>query len=359
VSWRLITHENVSAAYGLAVDEGIVAPAHSLGFSATLHLYTFRSAVIVGRYQNLQSAVRIPNCETHGVEYNRRHTGGGTVLMTPSQLAIAFGIPNRQANLPTSIRGLFHLFAKILADALRPCGLNAEFVGKNDLQINGKKIAGLAISQDEDQTVFFHASLLVDFDLPLMLEILNLPTQNLPDKGISCFGDRITTLHQEGVALTMAELQQAVLSAFEHHFRVPVERTPLSSHEKNLVQRLIDEKYLQDSWIFETRLPRNRHYYAECLTPGGLLQVHMGATGGTIENILITGNYFSRSRDICRLESVLRWSPLDASALRRTIHDYGLDTSIYRIKLDTLVDTILRATERPRKTAMRSASPPA
>ena len=357
MSWRLITHENVSAAYGLAVDEGLVAAAHTLGSLATLHLYTFRSAVIVGRYQNLQSAVRISNCEARGVEFNRRHSGGGTVLMTPSQLAIAFAIPDRQANLPTTIRGLFHLFGKILADALRPFGLAAEFVGKNDLQINGKKIAGLAISQDEDHASFFHASLLLDFDLPLMLDVLNLPTQNLPDRGISCFGERITTMRQEGVAVNMGELQQALVSAFEQHFRVPVEQTPFTSHEQALVRRLIDEKYSQDSWIFVTRLPRKCHYYAECLTTGGLLQVHMSVTGGTIENILITGNYFSRTRDLCRLESLLRWSPLDASTLRRTIRDYGLDASIYRIKLDTLVDTILRAANRPSSTAIRPASP--
>jgi len=95
------------------------------------------------------------------------------------------------------------------------------------------------------------------------------------------------------------------------------------------------------------------------MTAGGLLQVHMSVTGGTIENILITGNYFSRTRDLCRLESVLRWSPLDASTLRRAIRHYGLDASIYRIKLDTLVDTILRAANRPPSTAIRPAFPTA
>lgn len=355
MSWRFITNENVSAAHGLAVDEAIAISAGTLNSAPTLHLYTFRSAVIVGRFQNVQSAVRIPTCEARGVEFNRRHTGGGTVLMTPSQLAIAFAIRNRHGKLPTTIRGLFHLFAKVLADALGQAGLIAEFVGKNDLQINGKKIAGLAISQDQDHATFFHASLLLDFDLPLMLDVLNLPTQNLPDKGISCFGERITTLRQEGVSPTMAELQQAVVTAFAAHFGVTIEQTSLTSHEESVVRRLMQDKYTQDCWIFTTRLPRKRHCYAECLTPGGLLQVHMSVTGGVIENILITGNYFSRTRDLCRLESVLKWSPLDASTLRRTIRKHGLNASMYRIKLDTLVDTILRAA----KSAPRMTSPPA
>jgi lipoate-protein ligase A len=357
VSWRLLTHENLSAAHGLAVDEGLATAMDDLDSPPTLHLYTFRSAVIVGRYQNVQSAVRIAECEARGVEFNRRHTGGGTVLMTPSQLAIAFAIGDRHVKLPTTIRSLFHLFAKILSDALRRFGLTADFVGKNDLQIKGKKVAGLAISQDQDKATFFHASLLLDFDVALMLELLNLPTQRLPDKGISCFGERITTLRQEGIAVPVDDVIQAVVGAFEQSFTVPLEQIPLSRSEQLLVQRLVNEKYTRDSWIYLTRLPRKRHYYAERLTPGGLLQVHLSVAGGTIENILITGNYFSRSRDLCRLESVLKWSPLERSVLTRTIRDHGLDETIYRIKLDTLVDAILSAANSHLRPLIRPASP--
>lgn len=47
---------------------------------------------IVGRYQDIEAALKLDRCRERGVEYNRRSTGGGTVIMGPEIVALGLGI---------------------------------------------------------------------------------------------------------------------------------------------------------------------------------------------------------------------------------------------------------------------------
>ena len=66
--WRYIVHRNVNSAYGLAVDEML---AHSVAYNGSdpiLHLYNFLPSVIVGRYQDIEAAIDIEECQRRGIE---------------------------------------------------------------------------------------------------------------------------------------------------------------------------------------------------------------------------------------------------------------------------------------------------
>ena len=169
--WRYIAHKDVGSAYGLAVDEML---AHSVAYNESvpiLHLYNFLPSVIVGRYQDIEAAIDIEECHRCEIEYNRRHTGGGTVLMGPNQLALGFAIPLSHSLASRSIRQMFDLMAGVIGDALKKLGVDCAFRPKNDLEVGGKKLAGLSASLEERDVFFFHMSLLVDFDMKLMVQI--------------------------------------------------------------------------------------------------------------------------------------------------------------------------------------------
>ena len=70
------------------------------------------------------------------------------------------------------------------------------FIIKN-YEVDGKKIAGLSAASDMGKSLLFHTSLLVNFNIPLMLEIMNTPLVKLHDKGYNCFSQRMTTVRQE------------------------------------------------------------------------------------------------------------------------------------------------------------------
>lgn len=333
---------HLSSAEGLAGDEALAISVGRGDAPATLHLYEYRPAVIVGRYQNLTDAVNLDACTRLGFEWNRRHTGGGTVLMGPGQLAIGLALPERERSSVATIQKHFLFFSDILADALNEFGVRASLMGKNDLSIEGRKVAGLAISQDIDGCTFLHCSLLLDFDVAVMVELLNLATRDLDDRGQSCFAQRMTTIHEHNTAVTFAGMQQGIRRAVERKMGTATEPARWSASELALIADLRASRYENDDWIYSSRVMRRWSGVAEQKTAGGNLRVYVDRNENVIDAVLITGDYFSRDVEIARLESALRFVPAELERIQSiTAHHACL--AIYRVAPEELASLILEA----------------
>ncbi len=355
VEGRLIQSQDLSSAAGLAMDEALARSVAARKAPPTLHLYNYVPSVILGRYQNAAASLRLDRCEARGIEVNRRATGGGTVFMTPDQMALGLFLPDGFPGLSQSIHGAFVLLAGGLARALKTFGLEAEFTGKNDLTVGSRKIAGLAISQDLEGVTFFHTSLLLDFDLEAMLDILNLPTQRMLDRGISCFGQRMTTIRQEaGQDIALGEVQEAVHRALQEQLSLELPRAELAPAEEQQVAALLEKKYENEEWIYGIRAPKRRMTFAERCTPGGLIQAHLSLSGRVIEMVLITGDYFSRTRDVAKLESVLKYCRADREGLEQRLDEAQASSFIHRVDLPVIVDLILEAVSNAREAVKES-----
>ncbi|OPX36966.1 MAG: hypothetical protein B1H13_13630 [Desulfobacteraceae bacterium 4484_190.3] len=224
--WRLFKslERPLSTAEGLAVDDTLPRSVSRNGSPPLLHLYTFVPSVIVGKYQDIEAALRLDRCRARSIEYNRRSTGGGTVIMGPEIVALGFGINVDYPGLKGGVGGLFETMSRVLAGALKRFGINAQFQPKNDLEVDGRKIAGLSAASETGNSLLFHTSLLVDFDIPLMMDIMNTPLikllmmdiMNTPliklqDKGYNCFSQRMTTVRREtGRELHVEEVMNAI-----------------------------------------------------------------------------------------------------------------------------------------------------
>ncbi len=320
---------------------------HSVGDNNSvpiLHLYTFRPSVIVGRYQNLEAAVDLKRCHELSIEYNRRYTGGGTVLMDSEQLALGFAISLNSSHLPRSVRGIFHTFGGIIVEALDKLGIQAEFRPKNDIEVKGKKIAGLSAVVDKKDVLLFHTSLLLDFDFSLMLETLNLPTEKIADKGISCFTERLTTIRAElSKRIEMSTVIKVIRGSFEHHFNVSFQKGHFDPWEKHKLDELIQNRYSSEEWLFCVKKSKNRMAHAYRKTPGGLLQVYIALVNGVIESAVITGDFFSTTADINRIESALKWSAADRASVEKTLDEVMSKESIHGVTVDDLTETIMKA----------------
>ncbi len=342
--WRYITHRDLNTAYGLAVDEAI---AHSVAYNNSppvLHLYNFTPSVIVGRYQDIETAIDIEECQKIGIEYNRRHTGGGTVLMGPNQLALGFAIPLSHPLASRSIKQMFELLAGILSNGLKEIGIESVFRPKNDLEVNGKKIAGLSASLEERDVFFFHTSLLVDFDVRLMVRVLNTPSEKLADKAISCFSQRMTTIKDEtGRLFPLSEIIEIIKHSFSEGFGMEFVDSQLSQWEEDKVKTLIESRYGSKDWIFSIKHPPKATGHARKKTPGGMLDIYLTLAGGSIESVLITGDFFSTSETINRIESALKWTSADKTNVEKVLSNIMGDEAIYNITASELADIIMTA----------------
>lgn len=344
--WRTLNDWALSPEQGLAEDEMM---AHSVSENASLpflHLYTFVPSVIVGRYQDLESSVNLESCKRLGVAYNRRHTGGGTVLMGPDQLAMGFAISLNHSRISPNVREIFQQLGGFVCRSLEPLGVNARFRPKNDLEVRGRKIAGLSASLEERGTLFFHCSLLLDFDIELMLQVLNIPREKISDKAISCFSDRMTTLRREGVRdITMEDLMEAVQRGFEKGFGVRFEPARMTSWEAKRVEALKARRYTAPEWIFLQRRPERWTGRSQRKTPGGLIAVHAVRSGKAIESVLITGDFFSTMEEINSIESRLKWIPAERGKVDEALREVMKGEAIFGVSREVLSELIMEALE--------------
>lgn len=348
-SWRLFksVSTSVSTVQGLAVDDTLPVSVAKHGSPPILHLYTFVPSVIVGKYQDIEAALKLERCRARGIEYNRRSTGGGTVIMGPQVVALGLGIRiNHPCLNGGTIGGIFQSLGLVLSMALERFHIKARFRPRNDLEVRGKKIAGLSAASEKGRSLLFHTSLLVDFDISLMLDIMNTPLIKIKDKGYNCFSQRLTTVRQEtGKDIGVEEVMESIQESFEEGLRIGLSFSEPDDWERERIDRFERKRYRNREWIFSHKHPRSRMGIGRLKTKAGLLEIYLSLSGGSIENVLITGDFFSSDASIGLLESALRWTSARKGTIEENISRVWRKDMVYGLEPEDLVMAILMAKE--------------
>lgn len=348
MSWRLFkdTKNTVSTSVGLSIDDALPLSVSERDSSPILHLYKFIPSAIVGKYQDLEAALRLERCKERGIEYNRRSTGGGTVIMGPKAVALGLGISIDEPGMSKGIQGIFQSMSSVLMQALKNLGIEAGFRPKNDIEIDGKKLAGLSASLETEKALLFHASILVDFDIALMMDIMNQPPLKLYDKGYSCFSRRITTIKEQlGADIDVETVVDAIEDSFQRKFNTSLVLDKPDTWEEKAINDFIVKRYDNPDWIFSHKHPRSKMCLGELKTPGGLLEIYLSLAGSTIENIIITGDFFSTGRDINLLESALKWTSAKEEKIEEHLKEVWREDMIHGVDTRILTEAILKAKE--------------
>ncbi|HET9123279.1 MAG TPA: biotin/lipoate A/B protein ligase family protein, partial [Solirubrobacteraceae bacterium] len=307
--WRLITDDRAGAADGLALDEALMAP-YARGEhpeqAATLRLYTYRPhCALVGHYQSLEAEIDTDACARLDVEIGRRPTGGGAIIMGPGQLGVAI---TTQAPAGVGPRSLLARYAEGIVAGLATLGVRAAFRGKNDLTVEGRKVAGLGLYLDPQGGLLFHASVLCDLDVELMLAVLRIPGAKLADKGVSRVQQRITTVQEQaGPAGTTDAVRDALATAFARTLRVTLDPSRPTAEERARATRLVQERYAAAAWLTGRRRPPGARGSAAFKTPGGLVRVYAGVQRDALSSVMFAGDFSVMPPELLALEGALRW----------------------------------------------------
>ena len=352
MDWRLITDDGASASFGLAADE-VLAQRVGLNLSpSTLRLYTYRSyCALVGRFQNADNELRLDYCYENGIAINRRPTGGGAIIMGADQLGVALTIPGREQDDYSHARELMAKFSAGLVCGLKQLGVEASFRRKNDIEVNSKKLVGLGIYRAPSGGLLFHASLLVDLDIALMLRVLNTPFEKISDKEIDTVAARITTVRREiENHITLDEVRDVVAKGFASALGMNLSSSSFTVAEQVQITKLENEKYLSKDWIYQTTSVPDSNGSAKVKTPAGLIDVSVTMAGATIKAVFIGGDFFASENAIADLEAALRWHSSQPDKIRATIGKtfQTRKSDFNQIEPDALLDAIVKAISRAR-----------
>ena len=321
-TWRLLDTGARSGAENMALDETLLERKASGKIPPTLRFLQFSNpTVLVGHHQSVEEEVRLDYCRSHGIEINRRLTGGGALYWGEKELGWEIYISQEDPKVPSRIEDLYRKMGEAAALGLRHLGVRAYFRPRNDIEIQGRKISGTG-GTELSGAILFQGTLLVDFDVNEMLRSLRIPTEKLQDKEIESVKDRVTCLKWElGRTPSIQTIKASLTRGFGEAFGVKFEDRPLTAEEENSLKTKLPY-FSSHEYIFKTRnsLPRRKTVNSLIRAPGGLIRISIAldSKARVINQILITGDFFAYpKRAIFDLESLLKNSKATPSNIER------------------------------------------
>ena len=360
-TWRYIKNDNVAASAGLAADEVLANCAGADTSQHTLRLYTYQPCALVGRFQSIENELNLEYCAQNKIPVNRRPTGGGAIIMGENQLGVALAIPGKTDESYASVRERMAQFSQGIISGLNTLGIEVEFRRKNDLEVNGKKIAGLGLHKTATGGLLFHASLLVDLDVSYMLNVLRTPFEKISDKEIATVAERTTTIQREyKKPLTLNNVRVIILNGYKNAFDANIELSDLSNEEMDEIRQLEKDKYMDSDWIFQSTDVADAIGKSIIKTEGGLLDIRIVLAGKMIKSAYIGGDFFTSEHAIADLEQSLRWHSSQHKSLTETL------TQVYErwlgdlanMPMEYLIKGLLSAIQKAEIMARKKSSDP-
>ncbi len=246
-TWRLLDLEYDDPHMNLAVEEAIPRMVGQSVAPNTVRFWRNLNAVIIGRFQNKESEVNLDATTRYGTAVLRRFTGGGAVYHDSGNLNYAISVNKNHSLVGYDVIKTYQFFSKGVIRGIEILGLDAEFKPPNMIQVNGKKISGMASSLNW-QVIFCHGTLLVNTDLGILSEVLGTPMYKLNSSIPSIPSDVTTLQDQSNRNLTMDEVKEALASGFEETYQIALLNGTLMREEEELAHELCETKYSTDEW---------------------------------------------------------------------------------------------------------------
>ncbi len=207
-------------------------------------LWRSEPAVIIGKHQNLPAEINYPFIRKNNMKVARRLTGGGTVVHDMQNLNFSF--------IVTGVQGKLIDFKKYIAPIigfLQSIGVAATIGVKNDIRIGESKISGNAEHVFKNR-VLHHGTLLFNSNLKNIDMALSVVPGKYQDKAVQSNRAVVTNISQYLAKPMEIEEFAYGLSKFILKNEPAVNAIHLSNTDEESIQRLMEEKYITDEWIW-------------------------------------------------------------------------------------------------------------
>lgn len=204
-----------------------------------LYLWQNDKTVVIGRNQDAQRECPIRLLAEEGVRLARRESGGGAVYHDLGNLNFSFFA--RRKNYDTARQ------TRVVLEALLACGIHAEFSGRNDILLDGKKISGSAFRQSGEYCCH-HGTIMVDVDKTAMSRYLCPGMDKLDSKAVASVYARVANLREIRSEIHVDGLKRSLREAFERTFAGRAEELSLSETDLSDVRER-RRKYANPGWI--------------------------------------------------------------------------------------------------------------
>lgn len=259
------------------------------------------NTIVVGKFQNTAEEINQAFVDEHNISVARRLSGGGAVYHDKGNLNFTFIV-----DAEGSKEFNFKRFVIPVVQALEKLGVKAEFTGRNDLTIDGKKFSGNS-QYSRGSRVMHHGCIMLDSNLTSVVDALNVKEAKFHSKSIKSVRSRVTTINNHAPQPISMELFKSTLCKCILGSDAP-EPYVLSQADLDAIEKLRNEKYA--TWEWNYGFSPSYDMRREMKFPAGLITALLKVEHGKIKTVRFYGDFFSNG-DLQELERAMEGIPLD------------------------------------------------
>ena len=316
-------NDKLSAANCFAVEEYII---NNGDFTDDYFLlWRTRPTLMIGRFQNTIEEINTKFVEDNKLEIVRRNSGGGTIYTDENCWQFSFITWKNSGEIKN-----FQDFTKPVISALMLLGIDAEFAGRNDLLLNGKKFSGNAQFGTKDRFLH-HGSILFDANLENLIRALTVADEKIISKGIKSIKERVINIKEylKNPNISSIEFSRQLIELLKKDMQT----IHLSEKDLKNIEKIEREKFLSWEWNFgkspEFNIRKTKRF------DGGKIDIQLNVKNGIITNCKIFGDFFYTG-DISKIENLLTGTPYRKSDIYNKLKNIEERYIFYSINVDDL-----------------------
>ena len=326
---------NTDPRLNLALEEYILR-----NFSAEhdyLLFYINESSIIIGRNQNTLEEINQQYVTANNIHVVRRVSGGGAVYHDFGNLNFSF-ITNHDGKSLNN----FKKFTAPVIKVLQQLGLDAELKGRNDIQVEEKKISGTAQFSTGKRMVS-HGTLLFDTDIGEVVNALNVKMSKIVSKGHKSVRSRVANISEFLKNSMKIEQFRKLLLEGLYEESEPFESYHLTPEEWQGVYQLKAEKY--DTWDWNYgRSPKFNIQRTKRFSIGEI-DLRIFVEKGHIKDFVIYGDFFGKE-PVASLEKLLSGIRYEKDDIKEVLKSININEYFGDIQKEEFIELVYGDDER-------------
>ena len=318
-----IYNKNTNPYFNLACEEYILKEFNEECFM----LWRNSPCIVVGKNQNTLSEINKDYVDKNNITIVRRLSGGGAVFHDLGNINFTF-ISNQKETFND-----FKRFTVPIIDALKQLNVNAEFSGRNDLTIDGKKFSGNAQYCYKNR-VLHHGTLLFSANVTDISQSLNVKEKKFEGKAVKSVKSRVTNISSHLKSpMKVEEFIEFLMNYVVNNYAESKLYTLTAEDIKN-IKRLADEKY--STWEWNYGSSPKYSYKNEMKCKGGLIEFNCNIEKGYIKDVKFFGDFFG-IYDISDIETALKGTKYTEEDVRNTLSKFNIENYFSNISLEQIL----------------------
>lgn len=293
-------------------------------------LWRNEPAVIVGKHQNTIAEINLDFIRKRNIPVVRRLSGGGAVFHDLGNLNFTFIKTNNKKDISHDFRE----FTVPILEVLLKLGVNAQFEGRNDLTIEGKKFSGNAMAVHRNR-ILHHGTLLFSSVMADLSGALKVDPLKFKDKAVKSVKSRVTNISEHLTQpLNILEFKDMVM---QHVMETNSEAVPysLSDEDNARIETLAAEKYSSWEWNFGQSPGYNHRKIIK--TAGGNIEFNLDVKNDIIRGVKIYGDYFNKY-PTADIENALTNIPHISDDVIKALEGFDLGNYFSNVSIEELLE---------------------